>query len=89
VTDYVIRDCFDFDFCSKVSKMSPEGQLIILRDPRKILTHSNFHRYMSDLAYMPAYLHSEFVGTSVLHEMPGILCQKYGAYRIKIAQKAR
>lgn len=81
VTEFSMRAWDDIDFCSKISKTSPRGDLVILRHPKKILTGSNFHRYMSDTAFMPAYLHSEYVGESILHEMPGTLCRKYGEMR--------
>lgn len=63
--------------------------MVVIRDPRKILTHSNYHRYSNDLAYMPAYLHSEYVGTSILHELPGFLCKAYGRMRMAEGEKRR
>jgi len=81
ITEFIVSDWHNFDFCSKIATLSPRGSLVILRDPKKVFTHSNYHRYMSDTAYMPHYLHSEYVGESVLHEMPGLLCKSYGKMR--------
>lgn len=93
VTEFSIRNWDNFDFCSKISIVSPEGKFLIMRDPKKIFTHSNFHRYMSDTAYMPHYLHSEYVGESILHELPGVLCRAYGKMRrdmgLKIIQQRK
>ena len=55
--------------------------MILCRDPRKILTHSNYHRYSSEVGYMPSWLHSEYVADSVKHELPGTLAQEYANYR--------
>jgi len=91
VTEFSIRERYDIDFCSKIGALSPKGKMVILRNPKKIFTHSNFHRYMSDTAYMPHYLHSEYVGESILHELPGLLCKSYGKMRrdkgLKIKQQ--
>lgn len=85
ITEFAIREWHDIDFCSKVSCQF-DGKMIIIRDPKKMLTHSNFHRYCSELAYMPYYLHSEYVGTSILHEIPGLLAKEYGELRMRQAR---
>lgn len=80
VTEFSVRKWDDIDFCSKVS-YSYDGNLVILRDPKKILMHSSYHRFMSDLGYMPPEMHSLYVGESILHELPGELCKAYGEMR--------
>jgi len=80
---------YDIDFCSKISFqywVDNRPSFVILRDPRKVLTHSNFHRYCSDLAFMPAALHNEYVAESVEHEMPGELMKAYARNRRRLGK---
>jgi len=52
-----------------------------MRDPKKLITMSNFHRYCADSGYMPAEVHSDYVSICVLYELPGVLARCYSELR--------
>lgn len=82
ITEFAIS-CWDtYDFCSKKSKfIAALGKLINIRDPRRAFSSSNFHTFCAESGYLPAEFHNEYVGESILHELPGYLCQEYGKLR--------
>lgn len=84
------RPWYDIDFCSKISTLYQQGNqasLLITRDPKKVLMHSTFHRYCAESGYMPPSVHSQYVGESILHELPGELMKRYGEYRLSHGNK--
>lgn len=84
-----VRPWWDIDFCSKVSFLYQRGEqtkFIILRDPRKVLTHSSYHRFCSETAYLPAALHNEYVAESIDHELPGELMRAYSHNRRRLGR---
>jgi hypothetical protein len=84
VTEFEVRNFDDVNFCSKISRMHPKtNKIVFLRDPRKIFTHSSFHRYCSELNFMPSYLHSEMVAWSIRSELQGHLARAYANMRCR------